>query len=126
MHSFARARFLLASDNGRRDGWNVELDGMPVAELGDARSEEMFWDSYAVTAPSEASPIFDDFLWNACRFSFRSRSTGEVVETVISGGQPPFVRDGRVLLRGLYLAPHRAAERLMLRGLSLLRSQKAR
>jgi hypothetical protein len=83
MHSLARARYLLTTDHGRRDGWYVELDGRTVAELDDVRFEEMFWDSYAVTAESNSptSPIRDDSLWNACRFTFRNRGSDEVVTT---------------------------------------------
>jgi hypothetical protein len=120
MRSLARARYLLASEHGRRDGWYVELDGAPVGELDDARSEDMFWDPYAVTASPGGAVIHDDSLWNAGRFTFRSRSAGEVVETALCGGRPPFVRDGRVLLRGLYLAPRGPAQRALLRLLSPL------
>jgi hypothetical protein len=126
MHSLYRARHLLVSDHGRRDGWYVDLDGRTVGDLGDVRSEEMFWDSYAVTAESEASAstIRDDSLWNACRFTFRNRLTGDVVTTALCGGHPPFVRDGRVLIRGLYLVPTGLVQRLILRGLTILRPRR--
>jgi hypothetical protein len=128
MSSFDRARLLHSSNFGRCDGWYIELDGNLVGELSDARFEDMFWYSYAVEEIVTAgrSPIFDDDLWNACRFKFRNRHTGEVVEHAFCGGSPPFVRDGRVLMRALYLEPNTAAERLWLRILSLVLKRRRR
>lgn len=100
-----RKRYLKSSEYGRSDGWYVELAGVRVAELTDAQWSDMFWDSYAITAiPGDGtSPIFDDDNWRYCRFKFRSRRTGELVSTAFAGRLPPIVRDGRVVIRGLYL-----------------------
>jgi hypothetical protein len=125
MRSLVRARHLLASNYGRDDGWSVELDGRSVGELSDARFEEMFWDSYAVSAAHD-SPIFDDASWNACRFDFRNRRTGDVVTTAFVGGAAPFIRHGRVHIRGLHLKDETSAERLWLRMLSLIAFQGRR
>jgi hypothetical protein len=126
MRSLDRARFLCSSNYGRLDGWYVELDGTPVGELSDARFEDMFWYSYAVNEIGTAagSPVYEDGLWNACRFTFRHRFSGEVVNEAFCGGKPPFVRNGRVLMRALYLLPNTALERFWLRVLSVLPRRK--
>jgi hypothetical protein len=126
MRSLGRARDLLVSNYGRADGWFVELDDKRVAELTGVRSEDMFWDSYEVASNShdDGSQIRDDALWHACRFSFRNRRTGELVATAFCGGTAPFVRDGRVRIRGLYLRASTAAERVCLAVLRLLRPKE--
>lgn len=126
-----RARYLATSNHGRHDGWYVELDVVPrertkprgpsddvspmmprpegrgirVAELSDYRHADMFWDSYAIRALSDEgeAAILDDAIWNACRFAFRSKGTGELITTAFASGGPTVVRGGRVLLRGLHL-----------------------
>jgi hypothetical protein len=82
----------------------------------------MFWDSYAVTGTTDAdpSPISDDAMWSDCRFVFRNRRTGDVVTTAFCGGKPPFIRDGRVLVRSLHLEASTPMERFCLRIVSLL------
>lgn len=126
--SLARARYLVRSNFGRDDGWYIELDGNLVGELSDARWSDMFWDSYAVTEHpiSESSALRDDTLWSHCKFTFRNRSTGEVVATAFCGGTPPFIRDGRVLMRALYLPPSSLVERLWTGAVRLLAPRKSR
>jgi len=71
-----RARYLRDTDLGRADGWWLELDGVRVGELFDPQYLDMFWDSYAVrTLAGHQATLADDDLWEACRFSFRSRGT---------------------------------------------------
>ena len=125
MRSLRRARDLLASNYGRADGWYVELDDMRVGELTGVDSEDMFWDSYEVSTKTydDGSQIHDDAFWQACRFSFRNRRTKELVATAFCGGTAPFVRNGRVRIRGLYLSANTAAERVCLAVLRLLRSK---
>lgn len=109
VRALERAQRLLNSGYGRNDGWDIELDGRVVGQLSDPRFEDMFWFSYAVTAENEgggdASPIADYTLWGQCRFRFRSQASGTVALHPFPGGGPPFVRDGRVLMRALYVMP---------------------
>lgn len=70
MHSLARARCLLASDHGRRDGWYVELNGNRIGELSDVRWEAMFCDSYAVTA-ARAHPFLTTLSGTIASSGFR-------------------------------------------------------
>lgn len=118
-----RARLLVDSDYGREAGWDIELDGHVVGELSDPQWVDMFWYSYAVTEVSgsdgASSPIANDTLWNECRFCFRSRATGEVALHAFPGGSPPFVHDGRVLIRALYLVPSSRVESMLVWILSL-------
>ncbi len=101
--SLSRARFLVLSNFGRASGWYIELDGKRVGELVDPQWADMFWDSYTVRAWSDV--LRDDTLWNDCRLSFWSQQTGERVTGAFAGGSPPFIRDNRVGMRGLYLTP---------------------
>lgn len=113
--TLGRARWLISSDLGRDDGWTVELDGRVVGELHNPRWEDMFWYSYAVRRLGESdSPLDDDALWNECRFSFRSRTSGERVDRALVGGTSPYVQSDRVLMRGLYLEPSSLVERGLL------------
>ena len=69
----------------------------------------MFWDSYAVVGGFPArisSTLLDEGLWNECRFTFRSRRTGDAVTGAFCEG-PPFIRDGRVSMRALYFSEHK-------------------
>ena len=122
MRSLRRARDLLVSNYGRADGWYVELDDQRVAELTRVNFEDMFWDSYEVSANTydDAPQIRDDALWAAARFCFRNRRTGELVATAFCGGTAPFVRNGRVRIRGLHLRANTVAERVCLRVLQFL------
>ena len=107
-----RARFLVRSDFGRRCGWDIELDGEHVGVLDQPLFEDMFWCSYRVQPNSGDASVYDDRLWETTRFEFRSRATSELVEGAFVGGSPPFVQDGRVNMRRLYLVPHSRLERL--------------
>ena len=123
----ARAIYLVKSDFGRADGWQIELDGRAVGRLTDPFWEDQFWHSYAVTANTEdeAPLIRDDQLWSESKFAFRSLGTGETVTYAFCGGGPPFVREGRILMRRLYLLPNSRLEGLWLTMLQLLPTRRA-
>jgi hypothetical protein len=117
MRSSQRARYLLESAFGRRDGWYVEFEGEVVGELTDPRFADMFWVSYAVHRPNggRAAVLDDDTLWNDCRFVFRSRRTGEQAKNAFAWGVRPTIQHGRVAMRGLYLTEHSYLERAWVR-----------
>jgi hypothetical protein len=78
----------------------VLLDNRVVALLSDRVWTEMFWRSYRITPVGDPSVIADDMLWMRCRFEFRDPATGRVCKHGFAS--EPFVRDGRVFLRGMY------------------------
>lgn len=120
--AYARASYLVRSDFGRVDGWYIELDGRVIGDLADPFWADQFWHSYTVTTKSQDDDalIRDDRLWSEGRFTFRSRRTGETVVHAFCGGAPPFVREGRVLMRRLYLLPNSRVENLWLTLFQLL------
>ncbi|HEX3657442.1 MAG TPA: hypothetical protein VHV55_16755 [Pirellulales bacterium] len=122
---FRRARSLVESNYGRDDGWHIELDGVTVGELTDPRGHDMFWDSYLTHAADDAQAaiLANDEIWMECRFRFRNRKTGAYAPAAHCGGKAPFVRDGRVVMRGLYLIPLSRLEAILVKLLSLLRSR---
>jgi hypothetical protein len=84
--------------------WTIELDDDVLGALDDPRSEDMFWRSYSVRGDLRVdAPLRDDELWSACRFRFRCRCCGATAPNPFCGGLPPFVRNGRVWMRGLLL-----------------------
>jgi len=113
--TFRRSIQLLQSGFGRAYGWWVELDGVAIGELGDARMEEMFWDSYAASALSAEtqSRFFDESLWMNLRFRFRNKVMGEYAANPLCWGGG--IVNGRVQMRGLYLMPTSRLERLQVR-----------
>lgn len=115
METFQRARSLLLSDFGRKDEWEIELKGAVVGVLDDPKRVELFWYSYAVRGtPLRGTVLRDDDAWRGGVFAFRNRRTGELAHSAFCGGEAPFVRDGRVLVRGLALRPGSMAERVVL------------
>jgi hypothetical protein len=122
MRSYRRASNLLESEGGRRDGWHIELDGRVVGALDDPQWVQMFWYTYAVKGDllAAGSPLRNNDLWARCRFVFRSRRTGDAPHA-FCGGRPPFIREGRVLMRGLYLVPKTVRERFWTRMIWLVR-----
>ena len=131
---FQAARFvLMASDlrgwrlrvfqtnYARGGGWYVESDGRQLALLTDPRSEEMFWDSYAVEPLADDSAErerigSDPSWWLRPGLEFRSREFGVVAPTAFVAGCV-FSGAGRVLMRALYLyiGPPTMWERFWLR-----------
>ena len=120
MRALDRARSLLRSRFGRADGWFVELDGNVLAELDDPQWVDMFWCSYAVhvRAPEHEPTVYSDEAWNACTFVLRNRRTREIAPNAFAGGTP-VIRDGRVTMRGLDLAPASPLEEVCVRVLDL-------
>lgn len=112
-----RAHRLACSNYGRDYGWYAEYQGRVVGELTDARWEDMFWDSYAVTPASrEAEPVFiDDDLWERCQFRFRNKEMNEYAENAFCAGTAPFIRNGRIFMRGLFLLPNSFLEAAAMR-----------
>ena len=122
------ASFLVRSNFGRASGWIVELDGSPLGQLTDCVNADMFWDSYSI-APiqrTDTSRLYDDELWNGCKFRFKNQESGEYVNEAFCGGAPPFVRDGRILMRRLYLSPKTSFESLLVTMFSQLAHVRGR
>jgi len=80
----------------------VMLDGVVVGVLTDRVWTDMFWRSYRIEPVGSGGEIYDDKLWDSCRFMFRDPATGQVCDGAFAGGRAPFVRDGRVSVRALY------------------------
>ncbi|HEV2292467.1 MAG TPA: hypothetical protein VGR35_01345 [Tepidisphaeraceae bacterium] len=100
------------SGYGRSDGWDVELDGKPVAFMDEPQWEEMFWVSYRLTPttddPSLKERLLSESFWGAnsdewSKLVFRSRATGLVAENAFPSIKP-FVGPQRVNMRALYIA----------------------
>jgi hypothetical protein len=125
---FARSRFLVRSNFGRASGWTVELDGYCVGELTECQWVDMFWDSYAVTPVGDVDPppILDDKYWSESKFVFRNRESGAIVTYAFCGGSPPYVKNGRVLMRRLYLVPTNRLESLCISLLRIVQSARRR
>ena len=120
MRALGRARSLLRSDFGRRDGWYIELAGAVIGELEDPLWVDMFWDSYSLRriAAEYRFALLDDELWHSGALVFRNRRTKEIARWAFAGGSP-VVRNGRVTMRGLYLVPTSMLERACLHALEL-------
>lgn len=82
----------------------VLYEGRVVAILTDRVVTEMFWRRYRLEAVDAfgAGVIGDDRLWETGRFTFRDPLTGAICDSGFAGGAPPFVREGRISLRGLF------------------------
>jgi hypothetical protein len=97
------------SGYGRSHGWDLELDGRPVAFMDEPHWEEMFWVSYRLTPTTDdaalAAELLSESFWKTddwSRLVFRSRATGLAAEFPFPSGQP-FVAPGRVNMRALYV-----------------------
>jgi hypothetical protein len=105
-----RARLRIWETNyGRVNGWDLELDGRPIAIMDEPRSEDMFWDSYRVTPttddPTLAARLLTQEFWKSedfARIVFRNRVTGLVAEYAFPS-MGPLVAPARVNMRALYL-----------------------
>lgn len=96
------------TDYGRHSGWNVEHQGRRVGLLTDVRREEMFWDSYRLEAltgePDEVAVLLSaSDRWLQCGCVFRNCEFGTIAPHAFPAGGV-FLENGRVLMRGLYLA----------------------
>jgi hypothetical protein len=98
---------LWRSNYGRKGGWLVEREGVPIAVLTDCRMYEMFWDSYRIEITTDDPQLQQQLLtpefWIAeTNLTWRSRAFGEVAPHAFSA-LTPFPEPGRLLMRGLYL-----------------------
>lgn len=125
--TFRRACFLARTNFGRSSGWILELDGSPVGDLFDCVTVDMFWDSYSIAPLQGVNDVrlSDDETWESCKFRFKNRGSGEYVDEAFCGGSTPFVRNGRILMRRLYLSPKTTSESLLVAMLSKLARAQA-
>src|SRR5262249_43960439 len=101
---------LWESNLGGACGWNVELDGRPVALLTDGQLAEMFWNSYRLTPltedPEQRRRILtarDWWMGQWDRITYRSRAIGVPADGAYLAGYV-FNSEGRVVIRsGLYI-----------------------
>ena len=79
----------------------AEIDSRPVAELVDARHDDMFWESYAVEGLGEfRDQVEEDEFWNR-EIVFRSKSFPEFTVTGCIARWR--AGEGRLLVRSLYI-----------------------
>jgi hypothetical protein len=119
-----RTKLLAESNYGRDFGWYIEYEGAVIGELDECKWCDMFWDRYCVTPSSGVGEtlIRNDDLWNECRFHFRNRRLDEYPLNAFCGGTPPFVDDGKITMRALYLLPeNKSQEKAMERLVAKLR-----
>jgi hypothetical protein len=78
--------------------------GEAIADLTDREVIEMFWHKYRIEPRTDEAKeiIEDDDLWDECIFDFRDPETGIICTSGFVGGSKPFIKDGRISLRGLY------------------------
>lgn len=102
-------RRLRATDHGRSEGWDVELDGRVVAFLDEPCFEDMFWISYRLTPttddPALAALLLSEDFWRRSPrpgLRYRSRALGLFAPHAFHAIDP-FVEPGRLNMRGLYL-----------------------
>lgn len=107
LSALARARQLVASNYGRKFGWYIELHGVVVGEL-EYLSSEQFWATYRVRASSAATAAIthDDSRWFRVKYCYRNRVLDGYADSTAYCGGPPFVQEGMVMMRGLYLSPN--------------------
>ncbi|GEM_PF-4084756 len=81
-------------------------EGQLIAELTKQEEVDMFWAVYTIEHRSEAAQgiLAKDELWEGGRFAFRGKKTGLLCENVLVGGGRPFVREGQVMLRGVFFS----------------------
>lgn len=91
----------------------VMYQGHAVADLSDRNCSDMFWCTYKIAARSIDAEklIADDNLWERCEFYFRDPKTQKLSTMAFAGGGRPFVKEGRILLRGLYFGGSRNREK---------------
>jgi hypothetical protein len=89
-------------------GWLVERDGRTVALLTEPRLVEMFWLAWRIEPladdAAERAALFSPGYWDVSlllRTAFRSREFNVVSDTGFWAGAEP-LRDGRLVMRGLY------------------------
>lgn len=126
---YLRLLHLWESKNGRDAGWNVEIDGRPVAKLSDCKSSDMFWDSYRLEVLEDAPKRGDlgsDSFWGEGRSCLRNRRFGEIAPNAIV--RVPESDPTRIFVRGAYLEarPPNMLDQLVLAIRRWMLSAKAR
>ncbi len=78
---------LKRSNFGRDYGWYIEYEGKTVGELIDCKFTDMFWCSYTIIPISNKWEhlLFDEKLWENCKFKFRNRKYNKYAENAFSG-----------------------------------------
>lgn len=120
---WARAKALVATNSGQRDGWRLNLDGEHVGDLIAPLYVEMFWVSYElIPASDQAEGLLRlDATWKKLRFW--SKAMKEYAEgSPFPGGAGMAPTQPRFSMRGLYLIPRSPWERLLCRISGLLSS----
>jgi hypothetical protein len=81
----------------------VLYQGEVIADLTTCKFIEMFWREYRIEPRTNESReiLANDELWEQCVFEFRDPGTGNVCKSAFVGGTKPFIKNGRVALRGL-------------------------
>ena len=100
-------RLLLWESNFGRDmGWEVELEGKPIARLVRPRDVDMFWVSYEVVLLTDEPFIANGFLefsfWieNGSRLVFRNHGFKEIAAVGVAAGRVD-AQSRRMAFRGL-------------------------
>jgi hypothetical protein len=111
--AWRRAR-AIASNYGRGEGWFVFWKGRRIGELTDPLWADMFWVSYRfdflVDDRNTCEELLTDKPWQQCELTFRTRETDLPADGFASRGP----RDGRVVVRGVYVCgPSSIAERVL-------------
>jgi hypothetical protein len=99
--SWWRSKLLEVAETG--GGWFVERHGRRVAVLTDPRYVDIFWYAWRieplVDEEAEKAALFTEAYWNSPT-SFRSREYHTLANAFCAIKDP--VRDGRLVMRGLY------------------------
>jgi hypothetical protein len=89
--------------------WVVERDGRAVAILTDPQWEDMFWTSYRIEPlggdHDERAAILSDGFWHdefLDRTRYRNQAAGWYSWGWWAAPRTGVVRDGRIIMRGLY------------------------
>lgn len=91
---------ILRSNYGRECGWLVLIEGQPVAELSDCRSEEMFWDSYLVEPIGDHPETLTEEFWYPDVHQLRNIRFTEFTVDAFGSFEP---ESNRVTLRLAYI-----------------------
>tara|TARA_B110000046_G_scaffold59224_1_gene66481 strand:- start:1550 stop:1945 length:396 start_codon:yes stop_codon:yes gene_type:complete len=74
------------SNFGRNYGWDIEYQGEVIGELTNWKFFDMYWCTYKIFAinASMESILFDEKLWNDCKFKFKNKKYGIYAKAPIS------------------------------------------
>lgn len=100
-----RQKKLEAADYGRKDGWEVKLNSMRIAELMHPNLEDMFWYSYELSVINSLykEALSEITFWERNDLQFLSKALNEYCQfnPIVN-----FLREDsikKVLVRGLYI-----------------------